>query len=557
MNNPYSQYRLAKLQRVNVLRRVWVVVTRFPLFILWQLLRLIPDELGRRFRKRFGFLMAPFQGLIDLFMFWLTTRAWIHLFFATPILLLLAWIYSTLFLANSMSEADFYKPYRDAMMSSLQVGNNNKADFLAGKLLTIDAYKKDEAFLFGAMMAANEVGNIPRRDMLRNILTTEVKSPRTHLWTASTLLSNRSGGRASLPRAIGHMKQAIELSDNPAEIKKMKMQLVNVYYRADRPTSALEILNELGVTDYRMGVLRGSIYLRNNQKLDARQAALDTLSGLDAEDVNKEDYLKVQMDALGILSDAGGNLTFIEKKLTELISLIDKKLSLNPDDQDLKEVMAKSYLLLSRTVYQGQKNSEYYRTLRYLDKALSMADTVPAQMGGLVLSINTMPEQVIRKALIRGEGVATGHMLLGINAWTTGNNDLADVHFRLAYDHEPKSLRVLEMVALTYTQKSLGSSYVMSLGRGSEWRKAIELLDIIAEIDEVPLGSNLKFKCLVLAERQRWYEIIVLLEKHIDKISGPYRIEFLQILIRAHGELGDLEKAREYNRILQEQPDML
>ena len=61
----------------------------------------------------------------------------------------------------------------------------------------------------------------------------------------------------------------------------------------------------------------------------------------------------------------------------------------------------------------------------------------------------------------------------------------------------------------------------------------------------------------MLAERQRWYEIIVLLEKHIDKISGPYRIEFLQILIRAHGELGDLEKAREYNRILQEQPDML
>ncbi len=69
MNNPYSQYRLAKLQRVNVLRRVWVVVTRFPVFILWQLSRLIPDELGRRFRKRFGFLLAPFQGLIDLFIF--------------------------------------------------------------------------------------------------------------------------------------------------------------------------------------------------------------------------------------------------------------------------------------------------------------------------------------------------------------------------------------------------------------------------------------------------------------------------------------------------------
>ena len=73
-----------------------------------------------------------------------------------------------------MSEADFYKPYRQAMMTALQVGNNKKADFIAGKLLTVDAYKKDETMLFGAMMAANEVGNIPRRDMLRIILTTEV-----------------------------------------------------------------------------------------------------------------------------------------------------------------------------------------------------------------------------------------------------------------------------------------------------------------------------------------------------------------------------------------------
>ena len=35
------------------------------------------------------------------------------------------------------------------------------------------------------------------------------------------------------------------------------------------------------------------------------------------------------------------------------------------------------------------------------------------------------------------------------------------------------------------------------------------------------------------------------LEKHMDKISGPYRTEFLQILVRAYSELGDLEKARE------------
>jgi hypothetical protein len=95
------------------------------------------------------------------------------------------------------------------------------------------------------------------------------------------------------------------------------------------------------------------------------------------------------------------------------------------------------------------------------------------------------------------------------------------------------------------------------LGRDPSWRQAIALLDLAAQIDEVPLGSNLKFQCLVLAEKQRWYEIIVKLEKHIDKISGPYRTEFLQILVRSYSELGDLEKAREYNQILQQQVNAL
>ena len=54
-----------------------------------------------------------------------------------------------------MSEEDFYKQYRKAMMSALQVGNNKKADFLAGKLLTVRAYQRDETMLFAAMMAAN------------------------------------------------------------------------------------------------------------------------------------------------------------------------------------------------------------------------------------------------------------------------------------------------------------------------------------------------------------------------------------------------------------------
>ena len=557
MNNPYGQHRLVKLRHKSIVRYVWVLVTCFPAFIIWQLSRLFPEELGRRLRRRFDFLLAPFRALIDLAMFWLMTRAWKHLAFAAPVILLLIWIFSTLFLANSMSEEDFYKPYRKSMMTSLQTANYKKADFLAGKLLTVNAYQRDKEMLFAAMIAANERGNTPRRDMLRQLLTTQLNSARTHLWSSRMLLSDRSRGRSNVPRAIEHIKKAITLSDNSEEIKNMKMQLVNVYYRADRPTAALEILNELGVTDYRMGVLRGSIYLRNNEKLNAREAALNTLTSLNAEDVNKEDYLKVNLDALSILSDAGGQLSFVEKNISELISLMEKKAALNPDDADLKPIMAQSYLLLGRTLFQKDDPSEYLRVLDAFDKALSVAEVMPAQIGQFTLFIGAIPENGIREALIQGKGVATGHILLGINAWKRGKLDVADFHFRLAYAHQPHSLRVLEHVALQYTRKPIGGAFKMSLSRDPIWRQAIALLDIAAKIDEVPLGSNLKFQCLVLAEKQRWYEIIVKLEKHIDKISGSYRVEFLRILVRAYGELGDLEKAREYNQILQEQINVL
>lgn len=557
MNNPYGQYRLAKLRHKSIVRYLWVLVTRFPVFVIWQLSRLIPDELGRRLRKRFGFLLAPFQSLIDVTMFWLTTRAWKHLAFAAPMILLLIWIFSTLFLANSMSEKDFYKPYRKSIMTALQVGNHKKADFMAGKLLAVNAYQKDEQMLFAAMMAANEMGNDPRRDMLQQLLTTQLDSARTHLWSATALLSDRSRGRGNVPRAIEHIKKAISLSDNPQEIKRMKMQLVNVYYRADRPTAALEILNELGVTDYRMGVLRGSIYLRNNEKLNAREAVLDTLTSLDSDDVNKEDYLKVNLDALSILSDAGGKLTLIEQKLSEFISLMEKKLALNPDDSDLRPIMAQSYLLLARTLFQKDDPSEYLRTLNTFDKALAVAEVMPAQIGQFTLYISGIPEAYIREALTKGKGVATGHILLGLNAWKKGKGDVADFHFRLATAHQAHSLRVIEYVALQYTRKPIGGDFKMSLSRDPSWRQALVLLDIIAKIDEVPLGSNLKFQCLVLAEKQRWAEIILKLEKHLDKISGAYRLDFLRILMRAYGEIGDLEKAREINQILQDQANML
>ena len=129
----------------------------------------------------------------------------------------------------------------------------------------------------------------------------------------------------------------------------------------------------------------------------------------------------MNLDALSILSDAGGNLSLIDENLTGLISLMEKKLSLNPDDSELKAIMAQSYLLLGRTLFQKPGNSDHHRTLISFDKALAVAEVMPPQIGQFTLYIGSMPEQRIREALIQGDGVATGHILLGINAWKKGD----------------------------------------------------------------------------------------------------------------------------------------
>ena len=559
MKNPYSEKSFERLKRKSMLRYSWAVLMAFPAYLLWQFSRLIPKQLSRHLRRQFRFLLVPFRSLADLCMFWLTTRAWKHLLFALPLILLLAWIFSTLFLAESLSEEKLYKKYNKALMNSVQGGDFKKADFMAGKLLTIGAYQRDEKMLYMAMIAANEAGNIPRRDLLRDRLTTELNSPRAHMWSASRLLSPQAKAQGLTPKAIAHIQRAIELTDDPEAIKGMKMQLVNVYYQENRHLQAMQILDELGVVDYRIGVLRGSLYLAKGQKDKARAAALEALDSLDNEGAGKGDHLKVRLDALTILSDAGEDIKFIKDRLADLINQMENMLRLNPDDEKLKPLLVQSYMVLGRLVFQDDNEMEKRKALGYFDKAISVGGVMPPRLGALILyasnleSVGGLTELQIRDALIRGEGVATGHILLGLDAWKKDEMDAAEFHFQMAHAHEPRSLRVLEHVALDIVRKSSNaapSSFRMSLQNEPTWRRALKLLQMTAKMDDVPLGDNLKFQCLILAEMQHWYEIEGMLEADIDKISGPSRVEFLSILIRACSETGNSRKARKYAEIL-------
>lgn len=566
MKNPYSQKSFERLRRKSALRYSVAVILALPEYLFWQFSRLMPYRFSRHLRRQLAFLFAPFQYLREFFMFWLTTRAWRHFLFALPLVILLAWIFSTLFLANNRSGEELYQSYRKTLMNSIQGGDYKKADFMYGKLMAVNAFQRDEHTLYAAMIAANEAGNAPRAEVLRRKLTTELNSPRAHMWSASRYMSEQAKAQGLIPLAIQHIQKAIELSTDAEAVRNMKMQLMNIYYMEGRHLQAIQILDELGVADYRMGVLRGSLFLAKGEKDNAKQAVTDTLRILDTEEVGKDEHLKVRLDALTILSDAGGDVAFLKKEFAELISLLENKLLLNPEQTELKPLLVQSNMVLGRLVFQDKDIKNRAKALVYFDKAISAGDVVPPRLGGLFLFVSnlestgglTAPQ--IRKSLIRGEGVGAGHILLGLDAWKRNRNDTADFHFRMAHAHEPRSLRVLEHVALDIARKSdsmASGALVMSLQEEPLWRRALLLLQRNAKLDDEPLGDNLKFQCLILAERQHWHEIEEILEPHIDEISGFRRAEFLRILIRACNETGNFNKAKKYTQLLKTEMEAL
>ncbi|MCP5534618.1 MAG: hypothetical protein H7A51_00100 [Akkermansiaceae bacterium] len=555
MNNPYSHPRLTRLKRISKLRYALALLSQFPKYVGWQLSRLVPDELGLLIRRRFGFLAVPFKQLADFLRYWISTRPWKKLLIGSPLLLVLIWIFSTLFLAKSQTDEELYGDYRKSLLNATGQGNYKVADFLAGKLLMNPAYERDEPLLFASMIAAHENGNIPRRDLLLARLTGELNSPRAHMWQASRLLSIRASGEANITQAVEHIKKAILLSDNP---DPMKVQLVNIYFQQGRYQQAISILDELKSNDYGIGTLKASLYLADGDKDKAYSLATDVLHRMDEENPEKDKYFKDRLDALTVLSDLGGSLSGVKKELLGLSVQLEDKMRVSPDDEILKPLLVGCYMVVGKILLQDSDEIERRKALIYLEKAISV-DEVPYRMGGLVLSASNLDssggltEQQMRDALVNGDGVAIAHVFLGLDAWKKDLMDEADFHFRIAFALEPNSMRVVEFVAINVAQapkEGALNPFRLSLENEALWRRALRLLKMASMIDASMFDRNLYTQSIILSNRQRWAEIPILVEPHLDKISGSYRARFLQLLVRAYSEIGDRVKVAQYTKLL-------
>jgi len=555
MNNPYSHPRFKRLKRHSKVRYAWALLRQFPRYLLWQVSRLIPDEMGMKLRRRFGFLAVPYQSVSAFIQLWFQTRHWKKLWFTAPLLVLLGWLFTTLFLANNQSDDELYGEYRTSLLRAVGQGDYELADFLTGKLLMNPAYEKDEQVLYAAMIAANETGNIPRRDLLLKRLTVDLKYVPAHLWYAQQLLSKRGAGASNLQKAIQHVNAARDLSDDPEDIGA---QLAQLYFLAQRPQQALRVLEEAPAPNPKTLLMLARIYFALDEKQKANEVASKLLNDLEVEDPEMSKFLQERITALTVLGESHGDRERILRGLLDLVATLENRAVLAPDDQEIRWHLSQSYLLIARNYLKNEDEGSRRKAMEYFEKVVA-GGKIPPVMGMAIVEASNldsgggMTENQMRDALVRGNGVAVAHLFLGLDAWKKDLMKDVVFHFKLAYGLEPHTLRVVEKVAIYIASASSEGTlnpFRLSFDREPLWRRAIRLLDCASEVDKSVFERNLYTKCAILMNRQRWGEIPGVVEPHIKKFSNEYRERFYEVLIRAYAENQDYLMVEKYKKAL-------
>ena len=131
-----------------------------------------------------------------------------------------------------------------------------------------------------------------------------------------------------------------------------------------------------------------------------------------------------------------------------------------------------------------------------------------------------------------------------------------EFHLDLAHSHEPLSLEVMRHVAVNIARKSKDGGLALpslTFQSNMSWRRVMQLLDKMSDIKKSDFERNLLAKALILADKQRWNEVIALLEPHRQSVEENYRLAILNLLYRAASSLGDQEQIKRYRTLIEEQ----
>jgi len=555
MPNPYKSSKMSRRKRKHKFRYGLAVIYLFPAYIFWQLGRLVPESLGRKTRRFFDIVTRPFANIIQFIQMWFQTRPWRKLWVAAPVIILIIFLISTIYIAENQSDEDTYKDYLRGAYGAMGSKDYKQASFLFGKLLSQPQYSDDPQLLYQSMVAANENDNQLRVNHLLTRLTGEMDYPPAHMWVATRYLK-RSSGAASLELAIQHVAAALQSSDE-ADKDRMRQQLASLYIRGRQYSMGSSIINEIEKPSPSIMVMLMNSYYKSDRISEAKRVAGELLSRLETEDPEGEMFLMEHVDTLNLLATSTGTLTQKSEWLQEAIHLLEERIAIAPDDQKFQEKLAAVYLGISWLWLKSGDEAIQRKAFRYFDQCIATGHP-PQTSGSILLSVSNLTssggltEKQIMARLVDGDGVVICHLLLGIDAWNDTDLRTTMLHFRLAYVQNEQALNVLELMAIALSGEGTGGSTGFSLGGEDPWRKGIKLLKVLPEIDQSMQASSLLGQCVILSNRHRWYDIPSLLEPRLSDLPKDEKVQCYRWLILAHQNLGHNKQAVKYQQLWDE-----
>jgi len=533
------------------------LVWKFPQYIFWGVDQFFSGPFFFKILHWLKWLLTPVLAPVEFIRIWGGTRPLKRLLFALPFLLLVVALLTAIYISKNTRREGVHKNQRRMATVAMQNGDYREAGLLFGKLIRQSAYANDPNALFPAMIVAWANSNQSRAQSLERILVGELNYLPARMWLARQILSSQSGDSQKVQEAVGHLNAVLKGARSTEEKDTVLLYLGQIYMGQKRFDLARDSFEQVSDLTPQASIMLAQVYLSLNNKEDAGRTArelLDRLRGGVAVRGDRASALNHQVMAYIILASVSyvtdEQMSLLDEALNELENG-EKYIQITPNAE---VQIANAYVQLSR-VYLGLGSEAGMRKgLDCLSRSIREEVHSPSAGSILLYSCNQAGDyyvslEVAQSMLVQGEALVASHLRLGLDAWRLNNDRLATLHFEIAHNINPAAYALLRDVARSLAQlneASIVDSVRFSLRNESPWMTALGLLSVLAEAEKVESPETLLARCEILASRQKWPQISVMLERKLETFPKVAKARALYFMSVASREMFDLSKAEEY-----------
>ena len=556
MRNPYLKSSVKQLKRKSPWRFLLARLILLPKYLLWQCSRPFSGSQFDAVKRKLRVVFQPFMVPFELLKAWVLTRDWRSLIFATPLLLMGIVLLSVIYVNKNTRRGDVHKQQLRIAHIAMQDGDFPKAGLVFGRLIHQPQYQHDPDVLYPAMVVAYRNGNGSRYLTLRQQLIEANYAP-ARRWLAQQILSIPGAKPVQIKEAIDHLTAVLEQASSDEEKDQVLRFLAELYMKEGRSDKARENFELIESPDHAVSLQLAQVYLSLDNSYKAGQITRDLLARLKAEDPQGVKFVSERVSAYLTLATTNSVTAEQLVLLQRAYELLEKGAKYQDDNRRNRARVATSYFQLSRLYLSLGDEAAVERGMVCLAKSLATGEA-PSSVGWILLnSCNPagnypVSESSVQAMLLDGQAAPVCHLRLGLDAWRLNKNRLAVFHFQVA-QHQDESVFVVLRNVARYLANSDDESIVRSvrfaLQNKAPWVTALELLSIVAEAEGGEAGETLLARCDILAARERWANIPILLEPKLDELDRQQKLKAFSYLSVAYTQLFEYSKADYYKKL--------